>query len=114
MRRIGMAGGAAYFFETVAFAALAQMAGLLGPTPLAAYTILHNIEALVFMIALGAVGGDGGPGRPGGRAPATPVEARFAGFAGLAMATGARRARRAPAARLRPGRRRLLQRRSRR
>ncbi|MBA3324241.1 MAG: MATE family efflux transporter [Rhodobacteraceae bacterium] len=53
MRRIGLAGGAAYFFETFAFASLAQAAGLLGTTALAAYTILHNIEATVFMIALG-------------------------------------------------------------
>jgi MATE family multidrug resistance protein len=87
MRRIGLAGGAAYLFETVAFATLAQAAGLLGPTPLAAYTVLHNIEALVFMIALGVsvatavrVGQAAGAG--------DPVEARFAGFAGLAMATG--------------------------
>jgi multidrug resistance protein, MATE family len=87
MRRIGMAGGTAYFFETVAFATLAQAAGLLGPTPLAAYTILHNIEALVFMIALGLsvatavrVGQAAGAG--------DPDEARLAGFAGLAMAMG--------------------------
>ena len=53
MRRIGFAGGAAYFFETVAFATLAQAAGLLGATALAAYTILHNIETMVFMVALG-------------------------------------------------------------
>ena len=86
MRRIGMAGGAAYFFETVAFAALAQMAGLLGPTPLAAYTILHNIEALVFMIALGvSVATAVRVGQAAGAGDA--VEARFAGFAGLAMAT---------------------------
>ena len=53
MRRIGIAGGAAYFFETVAFAAMAQAAGLLGAEALAAYTILHNVETTVFMIALG-------------------------------------------------------------
>lgn len=53
MRRIGMAGGAAYFFETVAFSAVAQTAGLLGTAALAAYSILHNIETTVFMIALG-------------------------------------------------------------
>jgi MATE family multidrug resistance protein len=85
MRRIGLAGGAAYFFETFAFAALAQAAGLIGTTALAAYTILHNIEATVFMIALGlsvatavrvgqAVGaGDG-------------AEARLIGIAGLSAA----------------------------
>lgn len=53
MRRIGLAGGAAFFFETIAFASLGQAAGILGPTALAAYTILHNVEATVFMVALG-------------------------------------------------------------
>jgi MATE family multidrug resistance protein len=85
MRRIGVAGGAAYFFETFAFASLAQAAGLIGATALAAYTILHNIEATVFMIALGIavatavrVGQSAGAGDVG--------EARFAAFAGLAAA----------------------------
>ena len=83
MRRIGLAGGASYFFETFAFAALAQAAGLLGATPLAAYTVLHNVEAMVFMIALGIsvatavrVGQAAGAGDVG--------EARFAALAGLA------------------------------
>ena len=67
MRRIGFAGGAAYFFETVAFAALAQAAGLLGATALAAYTILHNIEPLVFMVALGLSVAHRGADRPGRR-----------------------------------------------
>lgn len=82
MRRIGLAGGAAYFFETFAFAALAQAAGLLGTGALAAYTILHNVEATVFMIALGLsvatavrVGRAAGGGDRG--------EARLAGVAGL-------------------------------
>jgi MATE family multidrug resistance protein len=87
MRRIGAAGGTAYFFETVAFAALAQAAGLLGATALAAYTILHNIESMVFMIALGLsvatavhIGQAAGAGDRG--------EARFAGLAGVAAAMG--------------------------
>jgi MATE family multidrug resistance protein len=85
MRRIGFAGGAAYFFETVAFAGLAQAAGLLGASALAAYTILHNIEALVFMIALGVSVGTAV--RIGQAAGAGDVaEARFAGLAGLAAA----------------------------
>jgi multidrug resistance protein, MATE family len=87
MRRIGVAGGAAYFFETFAFAALAQVAGLLGPTPLAAYTILHNIESLVFMLALGlSVATAVRVGQAAGARDA--AEARFAGLAGLAMAMG--------------------------
>jgi len=85
MRRIGLAGGAAYFFETFAFAVLAQAAGLLGATPLAAYTILHNIEALVFMVALGlSVATAVRIGQAAGAGDA--AEARFAGFAGLAAA----------------------------
>lgn len=87
MRRIGIAGGAAYFFETVAFATLAQAAGLLGATALAAYTILHNIEAMVFMVALGIsvgtavrIGQSAGAGDRG--------EARLAGLAGVAAAMG--------------------------
>ncbi len=85
MRRIGLAGGAAYFFETFAFAALAQAAGLIGATALAAYSVLHNIEATVFMIALGLsvatavrVGQAVGRGEPG--------EARIIGLAGLIAA----------------------------
>lgn len=87
MRRIGYAGGVAFFFETVAFASLAQAAGLLGSAALAAYTILHNIEALVFMVALGLsvatavrVGQFAGAG--------DRDEARFAGLSGLAAAAG--------------------------
>jgi MATE family multidrug resistance protein len=87
MRRIGLAGGAAYFFETVAFASLAQAAGLLGASALAAYTILHNSEALVFMIALGlSVGTAVQIGRATGAGDV--AEARFAGLAGLAAAMG--------------------------
>lgn len=85
MRRIGIAGGAAYFFETFAFASLAQAAGLIGTGALAAYTILHNVEATVFMIALGLsvatavrVGQAAGAGNPG--------EARLAAIAGLTAA----------------------------
>ncbi len=85
MRRIGMAGGAAYFFEAMAFSALAQIAGLLGTSALAAYSILHNIEATVFMIALGLsvatavrVGQAVGAG--------DRAEARLIGLAGLSAA----------------------------
>jgi multidrug resistance protein, MATE family len=85
MRRIGLAGGAAYFFETFAFAMLAQAAGLIGPEALAAYTIMHNVEATVFMIALGIsvatavrVGQSVGAG--------DVAEARFAALSGLAAA----------------------------
>jgi multidrug resistance protein, MATE family len=85
MRRIGIAGAAAYFFETVAFASLAQAAGLIGAGALAAYTILHNIEATVFMIALGlSVGTAVRVGQSVGAGAI--AEARFAAFSGLAAA----------------------------
>ena len=112
MRRIGLAGGAAYFFETVAFAAMAQAAGLLGATPLAAYTILHNVETTVFMIALGLsvatavhAGQAAGAGDRAGRALRRPRRAlRGDGAGGAGRAGDAGR---------RPGGRRLLQLRSR-
>ena len=85
MRRIGIAGAAAYFFETAAFASLAQAAGLIGAGALAAYTILHNIEATVFMIALGlSVGTAVRVGQSVGAGAI--AEARFAAFSGLAAA----------------------------
>ncbi|MEM9011634.1 MAG: MATE family efflux transporter [Pseudomonadota bacterium] len=83
MRRIGLAGGAAMAFETFAFATLNHVAGLIGPMALAAYTIAHNVEATIFMVALGIsvaaavrVGGFAGRG--------DMSEARFAGWSALA------------------------------
>lgn len=85
MRRIGLAGGAAYCFETFAFATMAQVAGLVGTAALAAYTIAHNVEAMVFMMALGLsvatavrVGQSAGAG--------DIAEARAAGVAGVTAA----------------------------
>jgi MATE family multidrug resistance protein len=82
MRRLGYAAGLSVFFETSALGALAQMAGLLGPTAAAAYAIAANAEATVFMVALGLgvaagvrVGAAAGAGRPD--------EAAFAGWTGL-------------------------------
>jgi MATE family multidrug resistance protein len=82
MRRLGYAAALSLLFETSAFGALTQMAGLLGPTALAAYTIAHNLEATVFMVALGlsvATGVRVGAASGGGRAD----EAAFAGWTGL-------------------------------
>ncbi|TPE52948.1 MATE family efflux transporter [Amaricoccus solimangrovi] len=87
MRRIGLAGGAAYCFETFAFATMAQAAGLLGASALAAYTIAHNVETIVFMMALGIsvatavrVGQTAGAG--------DVAEARAAGVAGVSASMG--------------------------
>lgn len=87
IRAIGLAGGAAGFFETAAFASLTQAAGWVGPGALAAYTIAHSTEALVFMTALGlatAAGVQVGMHMGAGRAH----EAAFAGWTGLAAAMG--------------------------
>ncbi|MBX2853852.1 MAG: MATE family efflux transporter, partial [Rhodobacteraceae bacterium] len=53
LRRIGYAAGVAYGVETSAYALVLQFAGWLGAAPLAAYSIAHNIEATLFMAALG-------------------------------------------------------------
>lgn len=53
VRRIGYAGGVAIGLETTAHTALMMIAGLLGPVPIAAYSIAYNVEATLFMAALG-------------------------------------------------------------
>ena len=53
MRRLGAAAGAGIFFETTAYAAVMQFAGYLGAGALGAYAIAHNMEATIFMVALG-------------------------------------------------------------
>ena len=72
MRRIGLAGGAAYFFETFAFASLAQAAGLLGADP--ARRLHHPAQHRGAGVHDRArpVGRDRGARRPGGRRRATP------------------------------------------
>jgi MATE family multidrug resistance protein len=82
MRRLGYAGGLSVFFETSALGALIQMAGWLGPVALAAYSIAHNVETTVFMVALGLSVATGV--RVGGRLGAGDAgDARFAGMTGL-------------------------------
>ena len=75
MRRIGLAGGELLLRDLRLRLARAGR-GLLGATPLAAYTVLHNVEGMVFMIALGMsvatavrVGQAAGPARSARRAP---------------------------------------------
>jgi len=52
-RKIGYAGGIGIGSETTAHSILVQFAGLLGVLPVAAYSIAVNIEAVMFMVALG-------------------------------------------------------------
>lgn len=82
-RRIGYAGGASIGLETSAHSALIQFAGLLGVVPLAAYTIAANVEAVLFMAALG-IGGATAVlvGNAWGRGDVSG--ARLAGWVGVA------------------------------
>lgn len=52
-RRIGYAAGVAIGFEVTAHAALMLFAGMMGAAAAAAYAIAHNVEAVLFMVALG-------------------------------------------------------------
>ncbi len=52
-RRIGYATGISIGVESTAFASLSIYAGWMGAMQLGAYTISHNLLALVFMMALG-------------------------------------------------------------
>ena len=52
-RSIGYAGGAGIGAETTAHSILIQFAGLIGILPVAAYSIAANVEAVMFMVALG-------------------------------------------------------------
>ncbi|MEL6318064.1 MAG: MATE family efflux transporter, partial [Pseudomonadota bacterium] len=91
LRRLGFSAGVGLMCETSAYFALTQFAGFIGAGALAAYAIGHNVEAVVFMAALGVasatavmVGNAIGAGDRG--------EAAAAGWTGLAavrMATGA-------------------------
>ncbi|HUF86085.1 MAG TPA: MATE family efflux transporter [Thermohalobaculum sp.] len=82
MRKLGLSAGLSTGFETIGFAAMTMFAGQIGTLPLAAYSLSHNLTAMVFMVGLGLaiatgvrVGIEIGRGRPD--------EAAFAGWTGL-------------------------------
>ncbi len=52
-RRIGYGAGASQFFEVGAFATMTLIAGSLGATVVAAYTVVLNVVSLIFMVPLG-------------------------------------------------------------
>jgi MATE family multidrug resistance protein len=52
-RRIGYAAGASYFVEVSAFASLAIIAGWLGAIAVAAWSVVLNVSAIIFMVPLG-------------------------------------------------------------
>ena len=52
-RRIGYGAGASYFVEAAAFSGMNIVAGWLGPLPVAAWSVILNVSAVVFMLPLG-------------------------------------------------------------
>jgi MATE family multidrug resistance protein len=52
-RRIGFGAGASNFFEVASFAAMNVIAGWVGGLTVAAWTIVLNVSAMVFMVPLG-------------------------------------------------------------
>ncbi len=52
-RKIGYGGGSSYFIEVAAFALMTLIAGQLGGNETAAWAIVLNISAIVFMVPMG-------------------------------------------------------------
>ena len=52
-RGIGYGAGASYFVESGAFSGMNVVAGWLGPLPVAAWAVVVNVAAIVFMLPLG-------------------------------------------------------------
>jgi MATE family multidrug resistance protein len=52
-RRIGYGAAASAFFETTAFSAMNVVAGWIGPLAVAAWAVVLNMAALIFMVPLG-------------------------------------------------------------
>jgi MATE family multidrug resistance protein len=82
-RRIGFGAGASNFFEVAAFSSMNIIAGWIGGLAVAAWTIVLNVAAIVFMVPLGlSTGAAVRVGRPyGARDPAGVVRAGLIAFA---------------------------------
>lgn len=52
-RKIGYGGGSSYFIEVAAFAAMTFFAGQIGANETAAWAIVLNVSAIVFMVPMG-------------------------------------------------------------
>ncbi|WP_332367273.1 MATE family efflux transporter [Caulobacter sp. NIBR2454] len=52
-RKVGYGAGASYFVESGAFAAMSIFAGMVGGAEVAAWAIVLNVAALIFMVPLG-------------------------------------------------------------
>lgn len=81
-RRIGFGAGASNFFEVAAFASMNLIAGWIGGLAVAAWTVVINVAAIVFMVPLGlATGAAVRVGRAyGAREPGGVVLAGLAAF----------------------------------
>jgi MATE family multidrug resistance protein len=82
-RRIGFGAGASNFFEVAAFASMNIIAGWIGGLAVAAWTIVLNVAAIVFMVPLGlSTGAAVRVGRAyGARDPAAVIRAGLVAFA---------------------------------
>lgn len=82
-RRIGFGAGASNFFEVAAFASMNIIAGWIGGLAVAAWAIVLNVAAIVFMVPLGlATGAAVRVGRAyGAREPRGVVRAGLVAFA---------------------------------
>ncbi|MDB5434185.1 MAG: efflux family protein [Phenylobacterium sp.] len=82
-RRIGFGAGASNFFEVAAFASMNIIAGWIGGLAVAAWAIVLNVAAIVFMVPLGlSTGAAVRVGRAyGARDPAGVVRAGLIAFA---------------------------------
>lgn len=58
-RKVGFGAGASYFIEVGAFAGMTLVAGLLGATATAAWTVVLNVSAVIFMLPLGLAAATG-------------------------------------------------------
>ena len=58
-RKVGYGAGASYFIEVSAFAAMTLVAGLLGSLGVAAWTVVLNVSAVIFMLPLGLAAATG-------------------------------------------------------
>jgi MATE family multidrug resistance protein len=81
-RRIGFGAGASNFFEVAAFASMNIIAGWIGGLAVAAWTVVLNVAAIVFMVPLGlSTGAAVRVGRAyGARDPAGVVRAGLVAF----------------------------------
>lgn len=83
-RKVGYAAGVSYFIEVSAFAAMTLVAGLLGAVGVAAWTVVLNVSAVVFMVPLGLAAATGVlVSRAHGAGD--PVGVQRAGWTGLAV-----------------------------